>query len=106
MRKLLTKFCNFCRGAIRVAGTLIGIKWKGTWCFDSLIIAGWVFVLGLPVGMLLFGQTFSLGVWATLILLIMLIVNIDDALVQMSNFLTYGVDGVIDDGEVAPYERV
>jgi hypothetical protein len=83
-----------------VAGTLIGIKWKGKWTHDSLIAAGWTFLIGLPLGVLLFGSLFSLELWLFIIIFILMLANLDDALIQTCNFLQYGVDG-----EVEPYEQ-
>jgi len=84
-----------------VAGTLVGVKWKGKWTAEPLIISGWIFLFGVPVGVLVAGSYFSLGVWLATVLMVLMIVNIDDALLQMSNYATYGVDG-----EVETYEEV
>lgn len=82
-----------------VAGTLVGVKWKGRWNYDPLIIAGWTFLLGLPIGMLLLGSLFSLELWLFLIIFALILANLEDALKQTNNYLQYGVDG-----EVEPYE--
>ena len=101
MRKLIEKISNFFRGSLHVIGTLFGIKWKGKWMADGLFIAGWIFVVGIPVGMLFIGPWFSIFGWMIMIMLLLIITNIDDALVMMSNYLTYGVNG----DNVEPYER-
>ena len=102
----LTKICNFFRGALKVTGTLIGIKWKGKWSYESLAIAGWIFILGTPVGALILGtNTFSLGLWFLLIIIGLMIVNIDDAATQLKNYIKYGVDGLEEAG-IEIYEKV
>ena len=103
MRKLITKISNFFRGACHVIGTLLGIKWIGEWRAGGLLMASWIFIAGIPVGLLLIGPgTFSISAWLAAVLLVLMIVNIDDALLMMSNYLTYGVNGEI----VEPYEKL
>ena len=94
LKKATSYIANMFRGTVWVIGTLLGVKWRGEWGAEGLIIAGWIFFLGIPAGMLLFGPTtFHIGIWLLTVLLILMITNVDDALVQMSNYLTYGVDG-------------
>jgi len=101
VNSLITRVCNFFRASIRVIGTLFGAKWHGQWNYESSTIAGWIFFLGVPFGALILGEAFSLAVWLAIVLITLFIINIDDALLQMSNYITYGVDG-----EVEPYEKV
>ena len=102
LKSLTQRISNFFRGATHVVGSLIGVKWRGEWCAGGLITSGWVFLIGAPVGMLFFGaEIFSLTLWMCIVLSVLMIVNMDDALNMMSNYLTYGVDGE----EVAPYEE-
>jgi len=102
IRNLISRTCDFFRGTLHVVGTLIGIKWTGEWGAQGLVIAGWTFLIGIPVGMLLLGPTtFSLAGWLFTVLTVLMITNMDDALIMMSNYLTYGVDGEVTD----PYEE-
>jgi hypothetical protein len=101
-QKIADKASAFTRGTLRVIGTLIGVKWKGEWTAEGLCIAGWIFMLGIPAGMLILGASFSLELWLMIILMILIITNLDDALLQMHNYLTYGVDGEV----VGDYEKV
>lgn len=94
IKRITSYISNTVRGTIWVLGTLIGVKWKGEWGAEGLIMAGWIFLFGIPAGMLLLGpSTFHAGLWLLAVLLILMITNVDDALVQMSNYLTHGVDG-------------
>jgi hypothetical protein len=88
------------RGCLYICGTLIGVKWKGQWDYESLAITAWIFLLGLPIGTMMLGSAFSLSTWFLGVLICLMLVNIDDALIQMSNYIMFGVDG-----EVPPYER-
>ena len=100
MKKILRRISNFFRGAAHIAGTLVGVKWKGEWTYEGLVIAGWIFLLGVPFGILVAGPAFSLLAWLISVLIVLMIINLDDALVMMSNYLTYGIDGE----QVSPYE--
>lgn len=102
MYKILEKISNFFRGSIHVVGTLIGVRWIGEWSIEGLFIAGWIFTIGIPVGILIFGTTFPVMGWLAIVLITLMITNLDDALVMMSNYLMYGVNG----DKVAPYERI
>ncbi len=103
IKSLVKYISNFFRGFTHVVGSLLGIKWRGEWDPQGIILAGWVFLIGTPVGMLIIGaETFSIGMWLTLVVLILMLANMDDALTMMSNYLTYGVDGE----QVSPYETV
>jgi len=100
IKRFCKKISNFLRGTVKVIGTLIGVKWTSKWNYDSLAIAGWVFILGFPFGVIALGQSFSLFVWLAIVATTLMLINIDDALLQMTNYLTYGVDG-----EVEAYEE-
>ena len=101
-KNLIKRISNGFRGTIHVIGSLFGVKWKGEWCAQGLITTGWVFLIGIPIGMLLVGaEIFSVSLWLGFVLLALMIVNIDDSLNMMSNYITYGVDGE----ETCPYER-
>jgi hypothetical protein len=49
------------------------------WRFDGLITSGWVFILGLPIGAMVVGPSFSLALWAIIIVIVTIMVNFDDA---------------------------
>ena len=101
LSRIAQKLSNFFRGSLHIIGSLVGVKWRGEWSAEGLVIAGWTFTVGIPVGMLLFGTSFPVIGWLLAIITVLMIVNLDDALVMMSNYLTYGIDGE----EVCPYER-
>ena len=100
-RRIVDKISNFFRGSLHIIGTLTGVKWKGEWSAEGTFIAGWIFIVGIPVGMLLISPSFPITGWLLIVLTVLMITNLDDALVMMSNYLTYGVNG----DKVAPYER-
>jgi len=103
LRNIARKVSDFFRGTVRIVGSLFGVKWHGEWVYDSLLMAGWIFLLGLPLGALLFSaEMFSIGLWLTIVLTVLMIVNMDDALLLMSNYLSYGVDGVVEGDENLP----
>jgi hypothetical protein len=52
------------------------IEWK----FDGLITAGWVFLLGLPIGTIVLGSSFSLLLWSIIVVITTMLVNADDAI--------------------------
>ena len=82
-----------------VLGSLFGIKTaeKGKLNADQLFTAGWVFLFGSPVIIILFGAI-NLPVWAAVILTCLMLVNLDEALMLFYLFSEHGVTLVKDSG--------
>jgi len=93
---IIKRITNFFRGTLHIVGTLIGVKWRGEWGAEGLVLAGWIFLVGIPVGILFLGpMTFSINTWLAITLIILMITNMDDALIMMNNYITYGVNGEV-----------
>lgn len=96
-RRLARKVSNFARGAVIVIGTLFGVKKVEEDKFNStgLATAGWVFMLGIPVGLVLLGPQFPMLTWLALVMCVLMLVNLDDALLLTAKFAEDGVDGLV-----------
>lgn len=58
---------------------LIGIKNKnGTRDYESLIQAGWTFIVGLPIGLILLTNQFSVPIWFCIVSGTLIICNISN----------------------------
>lgn len=106
--KFITKKISaFLRGTLYALRSLLGIRPKeGGLDYSAPAAAIWVFVIGIPVGMLVFGsEAFMVSVWFAVVLGMLVLMNLDDTVQMISNFASYGVDGVIDDQVVEMYEE-
>jgi hypothetical protein len=84
----LSRFCkNFCLAA----GTLIGIKRrsKDSYDFSQLVVAIGVILAGMPLGLLLLGESFSLVGWTVIVLIFLCMVNLDDTLHTITVLRSY-----------------
>lgn len=104
---LTKKISSFLRGTLYALRSLVGIRPKeGGFDYSAPAAAIWVFIVGIPVGMLLFGsETFMVSIWFTIVLGMLILMNLDDTVQMISNFISYGVDGVIVDKVVEMYEE-
>lgn len=92
----VSKLSYFVRCCLHILGRCIGIKKDlREWRFDGLIMAGWVFVLGLPLGAMVVGSGFSIFLWALIVLLATLIVHADDAIHYLAWLQEYTLDGEV-----------
>jgi len=101
------KTSAFLRGVLYSLRSLLGIKpSKDGLDYSAPAAAIWVFVIGIPVGMLLFGnEAFMVSVWFLIVLGMLILMNLDDTVQMISNFFSYGVDGVVKEKVVDMYEE-
>lgn len=80
-------------------GRLLGVRRVSPEKLDGsrLVTAGWVFMLGIPMGLVLLGTQFPISTWLVIVLGLLAIVNLDDALLLTSQFAEHGVDGEIEE---------
>jgi hypothetical protein len=96
MKRLLDRISEATRGIVTIIGRLFGIKEKGGLVDSSrFLTAGWVFLLGVPVGLILFGTAFPISIWFSSVIGILMLANLDEALILLSSYLGYWMDGVI-----------
>lgn len=105
--KVAKKISAFLRGTLYTLRSLVGIRPKeGGLDYSAPAAAIWVFVIGIPVGMLIFGsETFIVSIWFFIVLGMLVLMNLDDTVQMISNFMDYGVDGVVVDHVVEMYEE-
>lgn len=63
------------------------------WRFDGAIMAGWVYLLGMPLGAIIMGPAFSILLWSVIVVVITALVNADDALYYTLWLKENNVDG-------------
>ena len=108
IKKVAQKISNIVRGAAYIIATLLGIHWQGSqgWNTEALIHTGIIFFVGTPVIMLFMGsELFSLALWLAILLSVLILMNLEDALLMTLNFIKYGVLGVISDEKIGVYEN-
>ena len=96
-KKLANKISRFFRGIFTVGATFLGIKRTDTGRYDlkQLYIAGSVTLFLIPIGMLIFQTSFSLGALISIVLTLLCLVNLDRALMLVSLFAEQGVDEIL-----------
>ena len=87
LARLSIKTAHLFRNILSVSQELIGIRKnrrENQLDCDQLIRAGWIFLLGMPLGAMLIGvELFSVPFWAGCVLLVLMLINLDKALVQI-----------------------
>ena len=80
----------------------LGVKKLGLnyWNYEGFLLAVWVFVLGLPVGALLFGTGFFVSLWVAIVFALLLIVNFDEAMNVLYKIRKYGITNVDNNPEL------
>ena len=65
---------------IKFGGSLLGVYHSdGMIDSASLVLAGWVYLIGCLIGIIIFGNTFSLASWMIVLLIVIFISNLDEA---------------------------
>jgi hypothetical protein len=69
---------NFFKKTIKFSGNLIGIKCiEERIDYNQLLTAGWIFIIGMPIGLIIFGSQFSIPVWLFIITIGLILYNIE-----------------------------
>lgn len=83
-------------GAIAIGGALCGLNTIGGEIQVSrLATSGMAFVIGLPLGMILFGPQFNIFVWLTIVIGILFLMNIHSAWEVMMSLKYGGLDYIM-----------
>ena len=79
MKKIIMYLSSMIKKMISSCGNLLGIYTleDGTLDFTQLMSAGWVFMLGMPVGVVFLGSLFSTKIWLCAILVALVAINLD-----------------------------
>jgi len=95
--RFTNKVSNYIQSIILVAGRLVGIQRINPDKADSskLVTAGWIFILGIPVGLILLGPEFPMLIWLSIVLGLLMLVNLDDSLILMSNIINNGLKATL-----------
>ena len=95
--KLIQKVSNGTKGFILILGRLFGIehitadRFKG----GSFITAIWIFMLGIPLGLMFFGGQFPMFGWLIVVMGLLMLTNLDNALTLTASFAERGVNNTI-----------
>jgi hypothetical protein len=86
MKRISQKISEKFRRFVTVVARLIGLKRiPGGWDTKQIVIGGWLFLAGLPIGLLTFGNYFSLFIWLGIVIAGLTIANLDDALLLVTD---------------------
>jgi hypothetical protein len=93
-----SKLSYFIRRCLHIIARLMGAhKQPKGWRFDGLITSGWVFILGLPIGAMIVGSSFSLALWAIVVVVMTIMVNFDDAVCLAQWMKQNNLDGEVEE---------
>jgi hypothetical protein len=69
---------NFFHKIIHLFAGLVGIRKKerGYNC-QRIVSTGWVFLIGIPIGYIFLGTLFSIPIWASIVLVMTILCNLD-----------------------------
>jgi hypothetical protein len=94
-------------GAVAIGGALCGINTVGGEIQTSrLATAGFAFVIGLPLGLLLFGPMFNLTTWLGIVIGILFVMNIHNAWEVLISLKYGGLDYIIAKEAVASVDNI
>ena len=84
--KAISRLCETLKNILYILGELVGcrISKDGSLNCDRIIMAGFIFIIGVPIGMLFFGEMFTAPLWGTVVLVILAAANMDTALSKMA----------------------
>lgn len=83
-------------GAVAIGGALCGLNTVGGEIqVGRLATAGMAFVVGLPLGMILFGPMFNMFTWLTIVIGILFLMNIHSAWEVMTSLKYGGLDYIM-----------
>jgi hypothetical protein len=86
MKRLSQKISERFQRFVTIVARLIGLKRTPEgWDTKQVIIGGWLFLAGLPIGLMLFGNYFSLFIWLGVVLAGLTIANLDDTLLLIAS---------------------
>lgn len=72
------------KSIITAGANLVGLRLiERRWDYTQLAIAGWCFLVGLPLGFVFLGSIFSVAAWAAIIFITLILSNLDHALEQL-----------------------
>jgi len=91
---------NITRGVLYVTGMLLGFKYRpnGSWDNRSAATIGWLFLGGMPIGILLMPETFSILTWLAICFTIGALCNLQEAIMYAAYILEEGLDGLVEEG--------
>lgn len=96
--KVLSELCETLKNILHILGEMLGcrISRDGTLNCDRLIAACFIFLIGAPIGMLIFGEIFTAPLWGTIVLIVLAALNIDTAMHKLAQIRQQN-EGVLDD---------
>jgi hypothetical protein len=78
IRERIKGLSDITRKTINILGLLVGIKKvENKYCCKRLTSTGWVFLLGIPIGYIFLGASFSIVIWASIVLVTTIFCNLD-----------------------------
>jgi len=95
LKRITNRISNFGKGTLKVIARLFGVEEdhrENRYNSYGLQSAIWIFAIGTPIGMLLFGgASFSMSIWLGIVFGTLAVVNLDETLVLAGRFLRFGV---------------
>lgn len=88
----ITRLSHFASSVVTIMARLFGVQ-KKTDGYDSsqLSSAVWIFMLGIPAGLFAIGAEFPIALWAAIVFGILMLVNLDDALMLTAAYAEQGI---------------
>jgi hypothetical protein len=94
-------------GAILVGGALAGLTTiNGELQTGRVVLAGFAFIIGLPLGLVLFGASFNITIWLGIVSGILFICNLHNAWEVLFSLKYGGLDYVMTEQSVAAIESI
>ena len=86
LKQVSEKVSTTVKAIINFGANLIGLRFiERRWDYNQLIIAGWCFLVGLPLGFIFLGPAFSFIAWASTVIIVLIMSNLDYAFNQILN---------------------
>jgi hypothetical protein len=87
LKKLTFHISRATTAIVLVGGALINIA-----DLDRLAVTGFIFLLGLPIGLFIFGLNFSIFIWTAMVLGVMFMMNLHNAWEVAASLMAGGLD--------------
>lgn len=76
IKGLINRISYIIKSTTNIGANLIGLRCiERRWDYSQLVITGWVFLLGLPIGFIFLGTLFSFPTWTTIVTSTLILYN-------------------------------
>lgn len=96
LKWLTYQISRFVTGVTLIGGALVGVTTiRGERQLARLAIAGMIFVVGLPVGLIILGQAFSVFAWLSIVVITLFLMNLHNVWEVVSALRAGGLDHIM-----------